>query len=58
MAQLPISELSAAHNSKRWSACSFCLPSFFVMPDLLPHLPTQLIDSFCVRQAIDPRAVR
>jgi len=29
MAQLPISELSAAHNSKRYSACSFCLPSFF-----------------------------
>ena len=35
MAQLPISELSAAHNSKRYSACSFCLPSFFVTPDLL-----------------------
>jgi hypothetical protein len=37
MAQLPISELSAAHNSKRCSACSFCLPSFFVTPDLLSH---------------------
>ena len=37
MAQLPISELSAAHNSKRYSACSFCLPSFFVTPDLLSH---------------------
>ena len=35
MAQLPISELSAAHNSKRYSACSFCLLSFFVTPDLL-----------------------
>jgi hypothetical protein len=37
MAQLPISELSAAHNSKRYSACSFCLPSFFITPDLLSH---------------------
>ena len=36
MAQLPISELSAAHNSKRYSACSFCLLSFFVTPDLSP----------------------
>ena len=35
MAQLPISELSAAHNSKRYSACSFCQPSFFVTRDLL-----------------------
>jgi hypothetical protein len=37
MAQLFISELSAAHNSKRYSACSFCLPSFFVTLDLLSH---------------------
>jgi hypothetical protein len=52
MAQLPISELSAAHNSKRYAACNFCLPSFFVTPDLLPH-PFYAAHRFFLSASID-----